>query len=95
MLEIVRYIRRELQNPDAEEHLAVEAGQCNEELLTFPYTTPAYHPLRPLKYEYRKIFTQKYLTFYWWTKKKAGNNCSRGLRETELLSAEPMTLSYI
>lgn len=43
----------------------------------------------------RYIFTQKCLTFYWRTKKKAGNNYSRGLRETELLSAEPMTLSHL
>ena len=54
MLEIVRYIRGELQNPDAA-----------ESVLTFPYATPAYQPIRPLKHEYRKILVQNYLMFYW------------------------------
>ena len=59
MLEIVRYISGELQNPDAADHLAVES------VLTFPYATPAYQPIRPLKHEYRKILVQNYLMFYW------------------------------
>ena len=58
MLEIVRYISGELQNPDAADHLA-------ESVLTFPYATPAYQPIRPLKHEYRKILVQNYLMFYW------------------------------
>ncbi len=65
MLEIVRYISRELQNPDAAVRLATELVDAAESVLTFPYATPAYHPIRPLKYEYRKILVQNYLMFYW------------------------------
>ena len=50
MLEIVRYIRGELQNPDAADRLAVELVDAAESVLTFPYATPAYQPIRPLKH---------------------------------------------
>ena len=65
MLEIVRYISRELQNPDAADRLAVELVDAAQSVLTFPYATPAYQPIRPLKHEYRKILVQNYLMFYW------------------------------
>ena len=60
MLEIVRYISRELQNPDAAELVNAAEG-----VLLFPYATPTYQPIRPLKHEYRKILVQNYLMFYW------------------------------
>lgn len=65
MLEIVSYISRELQNPDAAERLAVELVDAAERVLTFPYAAPAHQPIRPLKQEYRKILVQNYLMFYW------------------------------
>ena len=65
MLEIVRYISRELQNPDAADRLAVELIDAVEGVLPFPYATPASQPIRPLKHEYRKILVQNYLMFYW------------------------------
>ena len=65
MLEIVRYISGELQNPDAANRLAVKLVDAAESVLTFPYATPAYHPIRPLKHEYRNILVQNYLMFYW------------------------------
>ena len=65
MLEIVRYIGRELQNPDAASRLAVELVNAAEGILEFPYATPAYHPIRPLKREYRKILVRNFLMFYW------------------------------
>ena len=65
MLEIVRYISGELQNPDAADRLAVELVDAAESVLTFPYATPAYQPVSPLKHEYRKILIQNYLMFYW------------------------------
>ena len=65
MLEIVRYISRELQNPGAADHLAVELVDAAESVLSFPYAPPAYQPNRPLKHEYRKILVQNYLMFYW------------------------------
>ena len=55
----------ELQNPDAADRLAVELVDAAESVLTFPYATPAYQPIRPLKHEYRKILVQNYLMFYW------------------------------
>lgn len=54
MVEIVQYISKELQNPEAA-----------ESLLTFPYSTPVYQPIRSVKHEYQKILVQNYLIFYW------------------------------
>ena len=65
MLEIVRYIGRELQNPDAASRLAVELVNAAESILEFPYATPAYQSIRPLKREYRKILVRNFLMFYW------------------------------
>lgn len=65
MLEIVRYISQELQKPDIADHLAVELVNAAERVRTFPYATPVYQPLRPLKHEYRKILVQNFLIFYW------------------------------
>ena len=65
MIEIVRYISRELQNPDAADRLAVKLVNAAESVLTFPYAAPAYQPIRSLKHEYRKILVQNYLMFYW------------------------------
>lgn len=65
MIEIVRYISQELKNPDAAEHLAVQMIRAAEAVLKFPYSTPAYHPIRPLKHEYRKISVQNFLMLYW------------------------------
>lgn len=65
MLEIVRYINRDLQNPDAAVRLAADLVNAAERVLEFPYATPAYQPIRPLKREYRNILVQKFLMFYW------------------------------
>lgn len=65
MIDIVQYIGRELNNPAAAEHLAVELIRAGDGILTFPYANPAYIPVRPLKHEYRKLLIQNYLMFYW------------------------------
>lgn len=65
MVEIVRYISGELQNPVAADRLATELVNAAESVLTFPYALPAYQPIRPLKHEYRKILVQNFLVFYW------------------------------
>lgn len=65
MVEIVRYISGELQNPVAAERLAMELVNAAESVLTFPYALSAYQPIRPLKREYRKILVQNFLMFYW------------------------------
>ena len=43
MIEIVRYISRELQNPDAADRLAVELVNAAESVLTFPYASRSGH----------------------------------------------------
>lgn len=65
MIEIVRYISKDLKNPAAAERLAVELIGAAESVLDFPYAAPVYQPIRPLKREYRKILVQNYLMFYW------------------------------
>lgn len=65
MVEIVRYISGELQNPTAAARLARELVNAAESVLTFPYALPSYQPIRSLKREYRKILVQNFLMFYW------------------------------
>lgn len=65
MLEIVRYITRELKNLNGADCLAVELIKAMENVLTFPYATHVYQPIHPLKQEYRKILVRNYLMFYW------------------------------
>ncbi len=65
MLDIVRYISRELCNPTAAERLAMELIEAGDSIPEFPYTDPAYTPIRPLKHEYRKRLVRNYIIFYW------------------------------
>ena len=65
IIEIVRYISIELQNPDVADRLAVKLINAAESVLTFPYATQAYRPMRQLEHEYRKISVQNYSIFYW------------------------------
>ena len=65
MVEIVRYIGGELQNPTVAARLAMELVNAAESVLTFPYALPSYQPIRSLKREYRKILVQNFLMFYW------------------------------
>lgn len=65
MVDIMRYISRELCNPTAAERLAMELIHAGDSILGFPYANPAYTPIRPLKHEYRKRLVQNYIMFYW------------------------------
>ena len=65
MVEIARYISRELKNPIAAERLALELIEAGDSILMFPYANPAHQPIRPLKHEYRKLLVRNYLMFYW------------------------------
>lgn len=65
MVEIVRYISKELQNPSAADQLAIEFIKAGDGILDFPYANPSYTPIRPLKHEYRKLLVQNYFMFYW------------------------------
>lgn len=65
MIEIVRYISTILQRPDVADRLATELVDAVESVSAFPYAASAYHPIRPLKREYRKIPVKNYLIFFW------------------------------
>lgn len=65
MIEIVRYISQELQNPSAADQLAVEFIEAGDSIPGFPYSNPAYTPIKPLKHEYRKLLVQNYFMFSW------------------------------
>ena len=65
MVDIVRYISRELCNPSAAERLAMELIQAGDSIPGFPYANPAYTPIRLLKHAYRKRLVQNYIMFYW------------------------------
>lgn len=65
MIEIVRYISHELQNPIAADQLAMELIEAGNGILKFPYANPVFIPIRPLKHEYRKLLVQNYFMFYW------------------------------
>ena len=65
MIEIVRYISRELKNPSAANRLAAELIEAGNSLLSFPYAYPVHLPVRPLRHEYRKLPVKNYFMFYW------------------------------
>ena len=65
LIDIVLYISQELQNPDAANRLAEKLIETAEKALIFPYGNPSYHPIKPLRHEYRKAIVQNYLMFYW------------------------------
>lgn len=65
MIEIVRYISKDLDNPAAADELAVALIEAAERLTDFPYSCPVYMPIKSLKHEYRKLLVKNYLMFYW------------------------------
>lgn len=65
MIDIVTYISRELENPAAANRLAEKFINEAENIRSFPYSTPAYYPIRPLKHDYRKLLVDSYIVFYW------------------------------
>lgn len=67
MIEIVRYLAKELNNPTAAARIAERLAEAGAQLRDFPYAQPAYIPLRPLKHEYRKLLVENYMMLYWIT----------------------------
>ena len=65
MMEIVWYISHKLPNPAAAQRLADEMIEAAEKLTNFPYSNSVYHPIRPLRQEYRRMLVQNYLMFYY------------------------------
>ena len=64
MSEIAEYISKDLKNPQAAVKLSEKFVESAEALREFPYVNQVYLPLRPLKYEYRKVVVDHYLMFY-------------------------------
>lgn len=64
MLEILRYISRDIGNPYAAERLAVAKIEKGEATREMPYICPTCIPLRPLAHEYRKAIIKHFLVFY-------------------------------
>ena len=65
MVDIARYISQDLSNPIAAEKLADEMIAAADKLMDFPYKNRVYHPIRPLKREYRGQIVQNYIMFYY------------------------------
>ena len=64
LINLVNYITYQLKNPIAADKLAEELIESAEKLTKMPYIHPLYFPIRPLKYEYRKLFVKNYIMFY-------------------------------
>ncbi|MCL1862158.1 MAG: type II toxin-antitoxin system RelE/ParE family toxin [Defluviitaleaceae bacterium] len=55
MVEIIRYISKELHNPLAAEKLANKMIEAAEGLIEFPYSNALHITPKPLKQEYRRL----------------------------------------
>ena len=64
MINIVTYIDKTLHNRAAALRLAENMITEIENIGIFPYSGAVYHPLRALKYEYRKLLVGNYLILY-------------------------------
>lgn len=65
MAGIARYISHELANPKAAKKLSIRLVKAADRLIDFPYSNPAYYPLRPLTQEYRRLIVDNYIMFYY------------------------------
>ena len=63
--EIIQYIAVNLGNPIAAEKLLKEIQKTTEIMASFPLAFPVCEIKRPLRHQYRKAVTQKYLIIYW------------------------------
>ena len=64
MVEIIRYIARNLNNEGAALRLAEKFDEAVKILSKFSYSRPVSYLHR---YEYRKLIVGKYIMFYWVT----------------------------
>ncbi len=64
LTEIALYISNVLQNKKAALDLTQEIVGNVDGLAGFPYKNAVYLPIRPLKYEYRRMAVKNYLIFY-------------------------------
>lgn len=64
MVEIVRYISKDLKKTAAANTLSAALFAAMVAVTEFPYANPAYVPIRPLRFEYRKRMVKNYLMLY-------------------------------
>ena len=62
--EIVSYVAGELKNPPTAQRLAEDLVAGMESLAHLPSRCPMHVPMRPLKYEYRKLGVGNYLVLF-------------------------------
>ena len=65
IVDIAMYISRELSNPAAAEKMINKIIKAVDKLIDSPYLYRVHYPIRPLKYEYRRLVVQNYLVFYY------------------------------
>jgi len=65
IVEIAKYISKELCNPSAAEKLVMEMIAAAEGLVEFPYSKAIHITPKPLKREYRRLVVKSYAMFYW------------------------------
>ena len=65
ILEIIKYIGQELNNPAAAERLITSIVEKLERLTELPYINPVHTTIRPLNKDYRKLRVNNYTVFYW------------------------------
>lgn len=62
---IASYISNKLSNKEAAYNFTEKIIKKADILSDFPYGRPVYMPIRKLEHEYRTIFVNNYIMFYW------------------------------
>ncbi len=62
---IAWYVAHQLSNPVAAKNLTEKMLSRAEMLTTSPFINPVYIPIKPLKFEYRKLFVGNFIMFYY------------------------------
>ena len=70
IVDIAIYISHELSNPTASEKMISKIIKAIDKLKGSPYLSRVHYPIRPLKYEYRRLIVQNYLVFYYVNEEK-------------------------
>ena len=61
----IAHISHDLAMPQAATELIKRIDDDIDSLADFPYSQPAYTPIKPLKHDFRKLVVQNYSIFYW------------------------------
>ncbi len=63
------YVAHQLSNPAAAKKLTEKMFSRAELLTTSPFINPVYVPIKPLKFEYRKLLVGNFIMFYYASEK--------------------------